>query len=128
MKRSRKGWRALACVCWLTFAGCASKVEPPLYLWSTFPEIQYNTLLRSGADPVAQIQGMEAEAEKARALGSLLPPGFRAHLGMLKLSTGDAEQARTLWQAEKTAFPESAPYMDQLLDRLSAPIKKAKPT
>jgi len=70
---------------------------------------------------------MEAQAEKARAAGASLPPGFRAHLGMLKLSAGDADQARQLWQAEKTAFPESAPYMDQLLKRLDAPAKKDKP-
>ena len=46
---------------------------------------------------------------------------------MLKLSAGEAEQARQLWQAEKAAFPESTPYMDQLLKRLDAASKKGNP-
>ena len=70
---------------------------------------------------------MEAHTEKARAANAALPPGFRAHLGMLKLSAGAADQARQMWQAEKLAFPESTPYMDQLLKRLDAPAKKYNP-
>jgi len=114
-----------ACIALL--AGCAHKTRPPLYQWDTFPRMQYDTLLRSGVTPVEQVAAMEAQSEKARAAGAALPPGFRAHLGMLKLSAGDADQARQLWQAEKVAFPESTPYMDQLLKRLDAPAKKDKP-
>ena len=109
------------------FAGCAHKAPPPLYMWESFPKMQYDTLQRPGITPLEQMSAMEAQAEKARAAGASLPPGFRAHLGMLKLSAGDADQARQLWQAEKTAFPESTPYMDQLLKRLDAPAKKDKP-
>lgn len=109
------------------FAGCAHKATPPLYMWETFPKMQYDTLLRPGVTPIEQVGAMEAQAEKARAAGAALPPGFRAHLGMLKLSAGDVDQARQLWQAEKAAFPESTPYMDQLLKRLDAPVKKDNP-
>jgi len=87
----------------------------------------YDTLLRPGMAPLEQVGAMEAQAEKARAAGASLPPGFRAHLGMLKLAAGDADQARQLWLAEKAAFPESTPYMDQLLKRLDAPAKKDNP-
>jgi hypothetical protein len=115
-----------ACIALL--AGCAHKpTRPPLYMWDTFPKMQYDTLLRAGVTPVEQVAAMEAQAEKARAAGAALPPGFRAHLGMLKLSAGDPAQARQLWQAEKLAFPESTPYMDQLLKRLDAPAKKDNP-
>jgi hypothetical protein len=108
-------------------AGCAQKGPGPLYLWETFPRLQYDALLASGATPLEQVAVMEAQAEKARAAGAALPPGFRAHLGMLKLSAGDAERARELWHAEKAAFPESTPYMDQLLKRLESPARKDKP-
>ena len=107
--------------------GCANKARPPLYMWETFPKLQYEALLRAGVPPVEQVVVLEAQAEKARASGAALPPGFRAHLGMLKLSAGDADRARQLWMAEKTAFPESAPYMDQLLRRMDAPAKKDNP-
>lgn len=114
-------WRLLALGgCMAALAGCATKA-PPLYSWEAFPRQQYDVLSRSGVDPAEQILALQAHAEKARAAGAALPPGFRAHLGMLQLSVGNAEQARAMWQAEKSAFPESSLYMDQLLKRLDAP-------
>ena len=89
---------------------------------------QYDTLLHPGAAPLGQVGEMEAHAEKARASGAALPPGFRAHLGLLKLSAGDADAARQLWQAEKEAFPEATPYMDQLLKRLDPATPARKDT
>jgi len=119
--------RLLLGACMALLAGCAHKAPPPLYMWETFPKMQYDALLRSGVTPLEQVAAMEAQAEKARAAGASLPPGFRAHLGMLKLAAGDADQARQLWRAEEVAFPESTPYLDQLLKRLDAPTKKDKP-
>jgi hypothetical protein len=109
-------------------AGCAHRsAPPPLYMWDSFPKLQYDALAKPTVTPVEQIAAMEEQAEKARAEGAALPPGFRAHLGMLKLSAGDVDRARELWMAEKTAFPESSPYMDQLLKRLDGPVNKDKP-
>jgi hypothetical protein len=108
------------------FTGCAQQPKP-MYLWEGFAQQQYQALLREKPDATEQIIALEAQAEKARATGAALPPGFRAHLGMLKLSAGDAAQARALWLAEKQAFPESSPYIDRLLQRLQAgPAKPDK--
>lgn len=112
-------------------AGCAAKGPDPLYMWETFPRHQYSTLLKERADPTEQIRILEAHAEKAKAANSALPPGFRAHLGMLYGESGHAQRARELWQAEVVAFPESAPFMDRLLKKLTAPSQtssKDKPT
>ncbi|WP_200930556.1 DUF4810 domain-containing protein [Pseudorhodoferax sp. Leaf274] len=117
MSRTSSMWRALPLAGALLLSACAAP-NKPLYLWDGFPRQQYEVLQRTGADANAQIQAMQAQAEKARAAGAALPPGFRAHLGMLQLSVGAADQARASWQAEKVAFPESAPYMNQLLRRL----------
>ena len=68
-----------------------------------------------------QIRILEAQAEKARGAHAALPPGFRAHLGLLYLTQGDPQRSRALWTAEKAAFPESAPFMNRLLKRLDAP-------
>lgn len=103
---------------------CAAKGPGPLYLWEAFPRQQYDALLREGYSPDEQIHLLEAHAEKARAAGAALPPGFRAHLGMLHLGAGHIDQTRALWLAEKTAFPESAGYMDQLLKKLDVPAAK----
>lgn len=105
--------------------GCATGPKP-LYMWETFPRQQYDTLLREGVNPSDQIAALEAHAEKARAANAALPPGFRAHLGMMYMNAGNNDRARELWQAEKAAFPEATPYMDQLLRRLEAPVKTAK--
>lgn len=110
-----------------TLTGC---VQPPkqLYMWEAFPKQQYNALLRESMNASEQIVTMELHVEKARAAGASLPPGFRAHLGMLHLSAGNAEQARTLWQAEKAAFPESSAYIDRLLQKLELkPVKPENP-
>lgn len=127
MKAASLGRCLLLGGCIAVLAGCAHKAPAPLYMWEAFPKMQYETLLHPGVTPLEQVGAMEAQAEKARAAGAALPPGFRAHLGMLKLSAGDVDQARQLWQAEKVAFPESTPYMDQLLKRLDAPAKKGNP-
>ncbi len=105
-------------------AGCA---QPPktMYLWENYPRQQYETLLREGMNSQEQIVALQAHIEKARAAGAAVPPGLRAHLGMLQLAEGQPDQARALWQQEKAAFPESAFYMDQLLKRLGAQGKAA---
>ena len=101
----------------LALLGCV-QAPKQLYMWEAFPRQQYEVLLRAGVSPESQIQALEAHAEKARAANNALPPGFRAHLGMLHLATGNAATARQMWQAEKVAFPESGAYMDTLLKRL----------
>lgn len=121
MLTHRLSARLLGMLAAATLAACAQPGPKPLYLWETFPRQQYETLLKEGMNPGDQIRAIEAHAEKARASNATLPPGLRAHLGMLYLTTGNADQARRLWQEEKSAFPESAPYMDQLLRRLDAP-------
>ena len=103
-------------------AACAAKGPGPLYLWEAFPRLQYEVLLRGGFSPDEHIRQLEFHAEKARAANAALPPGLRAHLGMLYLSAGNAERARELWKAEILAFPESSPYMDQLIRKLDTPM------
>ena len=107
-------------------AGCATS-PGPLYQWGTFPRQQYDVLLRGGASPVEQIRAMEAHAVKVRAANAALPPGFRAHLGMLKLSLGDTQGAKAAWEAEKTAFPEATHYMDRLLKNVDPPAAGTAP-
>ncbi len=109
--------RGLAVAAVLSFAGCAASPKP-LYSWEAFPRVQYDALLHEGASVDQQIQVMEAHALKAQGANEALPPGFRAHLGLLYLNTGNVGGARTMWEAEKATFPESRPFIDRLLKRL----------
>ena len=95
-------------------------------MWEAFPRQQYDALLGVGFDPAEQIRLLEAHAEKARGANAALPPGLRAHLGMLHFGAGHVERARELWQAEKLAFPEATAYMDLLLRRIAAPAPSVK--
>ncbi len=107
----------LGAALWL--GACAQKGPGPLYSWEAFPKQQYEALLAANTGvPSEALLAMQAHADKARGANAALPPGFRAHLGLLKLSAGDAQGAREAWQAEIAAFPESAPYMQRLLDKL----------
>ena len=115
----------LAASALLAVAGCAHR-EPPLYMWEGFARQQYDALIRDGSKVDEQLQKMEAHSEKASKANATLPPGFRAHLGMLQLTVGNTDKARELWMAEKSAFPESAPYMDQLIKRLDPTAKAGK--
>lgn len=125
--RGRRARRALVVIALAALAtGCASRPEP-LYQWGNFTRLQYDVLLRSGANPVEQVEIMELHAAKVRADNAALPPGFRAHLGMVKLSLGDVEGAKAAWQAEKVAFPEASHYMDRLLKYVDTPAGGTKP-
>jgi hypothetical protein len=108
----------LVCVGMAVMTGCVT-VPMPLYSWENFPRQQYDTLLSKGTRLDDQIRELQAHADKARVTDAALPPGLRAHLGMLYLSSGDPGSAREQWLAEKAAFPEATPYIDHLLKRLN---------
>ena len=98
----------------LVSSGCATAPKP-LYHWEGYQRQLYEFLKSDGSSPAEQLTVMRAQAEKARATGIALPPGFRAHIGMLNLRLGNADEARRMFEAEKSAFPESTQYMDFVL-------------
>jgi hypothetical protein len=100
-------------------AGCA---EPPkrLYHWEGFQRQLYEHFKADGSSPEEQLRILDAQAQKARADGAALPPGFRAHLAMIYLRLGRDGEAKQELEAEKANFPESKPYMDFLLRHMTA--------
>lgn len=99
-------------------AGCAAQPKP-LYYWGDYQPALYAYFKGDGASPDKQRLALEQTAEKARAKGEALPPGFNAHLGLLYLRAGEPAQARLAFQAEEAEFPESKPYMDFLLRNMN---------
>jgi hypothetical protein len=96
--------------------GCA-QAPKPLYDWGSYPTQVYSHLKGDGSGPSTQVGELEADAQKAQARGGKLPPGFRAHMGMLYLTLGQDDLAQQQLEAEKIAFPESAHFVDFLLAR-----------
>jgi hypothetical protein len=98
----------------LALQGCVTAPKP-LYQWDTYQRQVYESMKGDGTLPGEQLTILMAQAEKARANHAALPPGFRAHVGLVQLRLGQDSEARSMFEAEKLAFPESAPYMEFLL-------------
>lgn len=113
----RRAGLALALGAALT--GCA-QAPKSLYQWGGYQDQLYEHFKGDRQSPAEQVRVLEAQAQKARAGGRALPPGFRAHLGMMHLRLGQEDRARQLFEAEKASFPEATPYMDFLLKRLTS--------
>jgi len=107
------GARTVAvCVGTAVLAACA-QAPNPLYDWQVYPASVYAYLKDEDADFAPQVEVLEGNAQ--RVADAALPPGFRAHLGMLYLKMGLGNKAVAQLQAEKRAFPEGATFMDFLL-------------
>lgn len=105
--------------------GCANKAPPSLYAWGPY-ESQVAAHFR-GEDARAQLQLLEQHAQAAEAAHVALPPGYRAHMGMLYATLGRDTDFVAALEAEKRHFPESAPYMDSLLKKTLQGAPNAKP-
>lgn len=99
-------------------AACV-QAPKPLYHWDTFARQQYDYMRGDGSTAVEQAVALEKQVQSAQAAGLPLPPGARAHLGIVYLKLGRDVDAKRKFEEERAAFPESAPFMDFLLTRLS---------
>lgn len=100
----------------LCATGCATRAKP-LYYWGEYQPQVYEYFKGDGNSPEQQIAKLEETVQKARATDAMLPPGYHAHLGLLYMKTGKEDQVKQQFETEKTLFPESAPFMDFLLNK-----------
>ncbi|MFY1868949.1 DUF4810 domain-containing protein [Achromobacter xylosoxidans] len=105
--------------------GCAQ--PNTMYTWKSYQPAVYAYLQDEGMDAAAQVEMLRKDIETARARNGVLPPGFRAHLGMLHLKMGQGTDAVAQFQDEKLAFPESSPFMDFLLSNADGQQAGAAP-
>ena len=99
--------------------GCV-QAPKPMYHWEGFQGQLYEHFNADRSSPEDQLRILDSQAQKARARGAALPPGFRAHLAMIYLRLGRDGEAKQELEAEKENFPESEQYMDFLLKRMTA--------
>jgi hypothetical protein len=114
MSRAAAAKLLIASLAAATLMGCAARPKT-LYQWQGYQRQVYEFLKGDGSTPADQLAELQKDAEKARADGAALPPGFRAHLGLLYVRMGRYAEARQMLEAEKAAFPESTQYMDFVL-------------
>lgn len=118
----RVAWyMALGLMAATLMGGCAHRTA--LYSWGPFEEQVYAHFKNESPDK--QIQILEEHAQATQSNGKLLPPGYRAHLGLLYAKVGRDADFLIALQQEKQAFPESGPYVDSLLSK--AMVRKEAP-
>lgn len=104
----------------VSLAACV-QAPKPMYHWDTFARQQYDYLRGDGTTVAEQLAALEKQMQMAQAAGLPLPPGARAHLGVVYLKLGRDAEAKRKFEEERSTFPESAPFMDFLLARMSGP-------
>lgn len=109
----RKTLTTMAFLASAMLQGCAT--SNALYSWGPYENQVYEHF--KGESPEKQIQILEQHAQAARAKGQKLPPGFSAHLGLLYGKVGRDDAFIAALEEEKANFPESAPYINNLLKK-----------
>lgn len=90
-----------------------------LYYWGYYEDAIYDMYVEPGKTTIAEdILRLEEQIEKTDASGKSVPPGLHAHLGYLYTTQGDYSTALVHFQMEKAKFPESAHFIDGLIERM----------
>lgn len=105
---------ALALFSSVILTGCQTAPKS-IYQWDDYQPEVYNYF--KGTNTEEQIIALEKDLEDFKAHGTLAPPGFHAHLGMLYSSVGKLDLGVKEFMTEKKLFPESASYMDFLMKK-----------
>lgn len=116
-------WHAVAALllgCTL-LAGCSG--QKSLYQWESYQPQVYE-YLKGESSKEEQAIALERDLEKIKAKNGAVPPGYHAQLGLLYSSLGKDDQMIQQLRTEKALFPESATYMDFLMNNASKGTKQ----
>jgi hypothetical protein len=106
----------IICATILLLVGCASNESQ--YYWGEYEGLVYQTHhTPSEVPPSVQIEKLRADIDKAEASGKPVPPGIYAHLGFMYAADGNKELALQSLMKEKELFPESAVFIDGIIQR-----------
>ncbi|HYC00555.1 MAG TPA: DUF4810 domain-containing protein [Candidatus Limnocylindrales bacterium] len=106
----------------MLLAGAATSACQPqaMYRWGGYEDVLYRSLARpDGSDTATHCAKLAADVQRTLAEGKRVPPGVHAHLGYLYYLEGSVDEARRQFDAERTAYPESAVFVDGLMARLA---------
>ena len=106
-------------------SGCANR-QKPLYDWGPYEPLVYEYF--KGQSVEKQIIELEKHAQKAKAEGVALPPGYQAHLGLLYSKTGRDDLFAEKVRLEETDFPESKQFFENMLNKAKKSNENNKST
>jgi len=97
-------------------AGCATNKN--IYYWGEYEQLIHDAYIKPGAaDPATQIEKLNADIQKAEAMGKRVAPGIYAHLGYLYALVGKDSQSKAAFKQEQTLYPESNAFIEGMLNR-----------
>ena len=104
-------------LCCFAVLGCQ---DGRMYSWGSYQASVRQMYSKQPADFKVgdQILRLTKEVKNSESQHKRVPPGEYAYLGYLYYLSGDTKAARTYFDAERTAFPEGAQFMDRLIVRL----------
>lgn len=100
----------------LALAGC--QTHRPLYYWGNYEAMGYLSYSKpEKATLENQRQELEEDIEKAKGRNLAVHPGLHAQLGYVYYQLGRIDDAVGEFEKEKTLFPESAIFMDRMIQK-----------
>jgi len=100
----------------ILLSGCVSTNQQ--YHWGEYEALVYKTHIEPGeVPPLVQIEKLQTDIQKAEASNKPVLPGLYAHLGLMYAATGDRALALASLEKEKELFPESAVFINGLIER-----------
>ncbi len=90
------------------------------YYWGSYEDsVRRMCVKDKGYDSGRELERLTSEIDRAEAgEWTLVPPGKYMHVGYLHYLAGDAEAAKRYFLKEKEWFPESARFVDGMLERM----------
>ncbi|TVZ41548.1 hypothetical protein P886_0894 [Alteromonadaceae bacterium 2753L.S.0a.02] len=99
-------------------AACTNTPTQNLYYWGDYEQLIYDWYHKPGsAVPSEQIYKLNEVISRAEQEGKAVAPGIFAQLGMMYAMVGNPAAAEQAFREEKARFPESAVFIDGLLER-----------
>lgn len=108
--------KKILCVLSLLMLLTACKTTDTIYYHGEYNKMVYTYFKGDEAAPEDQIATLHQIIQAAEMKGKPVAPGIHAHLGLLYFDTGNATQGQQHFEYEKALFPESAKYLDFLLN------------
>ena len=97
--------------------GCANSTT--LYEWGRYEDAIYDMYLTPGkVSNAEEIERLEQQIVETVSAEKFVPPGLHAHVAYLYISDGDFVTALVHLQSEKAKFPESAHFIDGIIERM----------
>ncbi|HET54006.1 MAG TPA: DUF4810 domain-containing protein [Ignavibacteria bacterium] len=104
----------------LLFTGCGPQPKPPLYHWGTYSKSSSEFFHTQGEPEALQKHKdvLEEIVNTSESNNQRVAPGLYAELGQMYFKLGQREKAISYLEKEKTTYPESSIFIDQVLKQI----------